>query len=85
MAETETVELTEITEPRSLMVRKMNEQMMVAYINRHGRYELDVRTAYVYYDSDGDFVAALANKLEGPGTDAAFKQLDIKFWSKGIM
>lgn len=84
MSETVVEQPTEIVEGRGGMVEMMNKQLMVAFINHHGRYDLDVRKSYVYYDEDGDFIFALANKLEGPGADEVFKRLNVKFWSKGI-
>ncbi|UOW93376.1 hypothetical protein SEA_LABELLE_50 [Mycobacterium phage Labelle] len=74
----------EITEPRGGIITQINKALMVAYINNHGRYDLDVRKSFVYYNSDGDFVFALSNKLDGPRAQEIFDKLDIKFWSKGI-
>ena len=76
--------LTEITETNP-MQREFNKGFMVHYINRHGAYHLDVRTSYVYYDADKDFVYASSIALGGPGAEKAFEQLGIKFWSKGIV
>lgn len=76
--------LEEITET-SPMQREFNKGMMVAYINKTGGYHLDVRKSFVYYDADKDFVTAMSIELGGPGAEAAFKTLGIKYWSKGIV
>lgn len=81
MPETSLEELTE-TNP---MQREFNKGFMVNYINKTGAYHLDVRKSYVYYDADKDFVCAMSLALGGPGAEAAFKQLGIKYWSKGIV
>lgn len=77
--------LTEL-DPKTLnpMHREMNRGMMVAWINRQGAYHCDVRKSYVYYDKDKDFVHASSIPLGGPGAEAAFKRLGIKFWSVGV-
>lgn len=64
--------------------RMLNKDMMVVYINRNGAYHLDVRKSYVYYDEDKDFVTAMSIPLGGPGAEAGFVQLGIKYWSKGV-
>jgi hypothetical protein len=77
------MELQEIN-PKDLgpMHREWNKGLMVAFINRHSRWELDVRKSYAYYDADKDFVAATNDPLrEG---DAVVKKLNIKYWSKGV-
>lgn len=81
MPETSLEELTE-TSP---MQRYMNESLMVHWINKTGSYHLDVRTSYVYYDADKDFVCAMSLALGGPGAEAAFEKLGIKYWSNGIV
>lgn len=67
------------------MQRALNKGMMIAWINRQQAYHCDVRKSYVYYDEDKDFVIASSIELGGPGAEAAFKQLGIKYWSKGIV
>ena len=78
------IEQIETTSP---MQKEFNKGMMVAYINKHlpTTAHLDVRKSFVYYDADKDFVVATENFLEGPGADAAFEKLGIKYWSKGIV
>ena len=77
-------ELQEIKESASTFEREFNKALMVAFINKHGAYSLDVRKSFCYYDADKDFVVATNNELKGPGADAAFETLKIKYWSKGI-
>lgn len=79
--------LEEITETNP-MQREMNKGLMVAYINRYlveGTGSLDVRTSFVYYDADKDFVIATNHELGGPGAEAAFEKLGVKYYSKGIV
>lgn len=78
--------MPELIKPADLnpLHRKMNETLMVAFINRHSAWHLDVRKSFAYYDSDKDFVLATENELSGPGADAAFEKLDIKYYSKGV-
>ena len=66
------------------MQREFNKGLMVAFINKQGAYHLDVRKSFVYYDADKDFVIATSLEVGGPGGEAAFETLGIKFWSKGI-
>jgi hypothetical protein len=66
----------------SALHRKMNKGMMVAFINRHGAYDLDVRKSNVYYDEDMDFVAATNQPVRA--ADAVTEKLGIKYWSKGV-
>jgi hypothetical protein len=67
------------------MQKALNKGLMVAFINRHSAYHLDVRTSFVYYDADKDFVIATSIEIGGPGGEAAFEKLNIKYWSKGIV
>lgn len=78
--------LEQITET-SVLQRVINKAAMIDYINRHlpNSASLDTRKSFCYYDSDKDFVLAMTIELSGPGAEDAFKQLDIKYWSKGIV
>ena len=67
------------------MQKEFNKGLMVAFINRHSAWHLDVRTSFVYYDADKDFVIASSIEIGGPGGEAAFEKLGIKYWSKGIV
>lgn len=77
--------MPELITETSPMQREFNKGLMVAWINKNGAYHNDVRKSFCYYDADKDFVIASTIEIGGPGGEAAFVQLGIKYYSKGIV
>jgi hypothetical protein len=68
------------------MRREFNRGLMVAWINADliNRARHDVRKSFVYYDNAGVFVIAMFRGPEEIGNEV-FEQLNIRYWSKGIV
>ena len=74
----------------SPMVRAVNQGLMVAWINHDllERSHLDVRTALVIYDEEGDFLYALPpvmGPVPNPGLQNALMNVGGRFYSTGIV
>lgn len=68
------------------MERKINEGLMVAFINADlvNRANLDVRKSIVLYDADGDFRYALSEMPDDSIMSRLKEEAGIAYWSKGI-
>lgn len=75
------IAVTELSE----LQRQVNQDLMVAFINRElvERASLDVRDSIVFYDADKDFAYAAESLPDEETLQRLAATTKIRFWSRG--